>query len=591
MFLLKKFLFTLKFTLKAIPLWFFYTIANNILGVLCNILGSVMLINVVLTGISDGNDFSIIIMPVLIIQTIIVCGAICTSIYYGKVDPISRQKLSKKITYELVDNAFKTETSNIDNPEYLNEYNFVLGNAEKVTTGSVYILSNLLSNIFGLIFSIMIVGFINVEIIGLILVVMVVSLLISNILTKIKFKQDKEIVFSNRQKNYVERTYYMKKFALEIRTYPVSRCLTKIYDDGIKGAIKVIKKYGFKTSVLSFLKSYIQEIILYWGAMSIILIGLFDGNINISPANVIPMTVAVCGMSGYLISLLGTINSIKENDLYSDKIFRFMQCGSNNRQKKKCIKINNDFPTIKFNEVSFKYEKEAAFAIKKINLELLPGEKIAIVGANGSGKSTIIKLLLGLYENYSGDITIEDKKITEYSMQEYRNLFSVVQQDFQQYPCSIAENVLMDEVSANDVKRIKKSLEDVELELMLSDEDITNRDITSEFSSNGITLSKGQYQKIALARIFASDKKVIILDEPTSSLDPISEYKIFNHLLDRFNDKTIVIISHRLTATKNADKIYLIENGEIVESGTHRQLMDQNGKYKEMYSMQANKYI
>lgn len=149
----------------------------------------------------------------------------------------------------------------------------------------------------------------------------------------------------------------------------------------------------------------------------------------------------------------------------------------------------------------------------------------------------------------------------------------------------------MDSAVQSDVEKIKASLELVELNLNVSDDDLLTKPVTSEFCSDGLTLSKGQYQKLALARIFASDKNFIILDEPTSALDPIAEYKVFNRLLEHFHQKTVVIISHRLTATKNADMIYFIENGEIVESGNHQQLMESGGKYAEMYSLQAEKYL
>ena len=216
---------------------------------------------------------------------------------------------------------------------------------------------------------------------------------------------------------------------------------------------------------------------------------------------------------------------------------------------------------------------------------------MALVGANGSGKSTIVKLLLGLYTDYTGEIEVDNESISDFDMYSFRELFSVVQQDFQQYSCTIAENILMNSATKNDVVKIKDALELVDLHLNLSDDELLTKPLTSEFYSDGLILSKGQYQKLALARVFASNKKIVVLDEPTSALDPISEYKVFSRLLEHLHEKTVIIISHRLTATKNADKIYMIENGKIIESGKHQQLMDLGGKYAEMYSLQAEKYL
>lgn len=250
--------------------------------------------------------------------------------------------------------------------------------------------------------------------------------------------------------------------------------------------------------------------------------------------------------------------------------------------------------TIAIENVSFGYAANDKPVLENINLRFNPGEKIALVGVNGSGKSTIIKLLLGLYDHYSGEITINGEPIRKHDLQQYRKQFSVVQQDFQYYSCTVAENILMDKVdtSADAVsEQIGQAIHEVDLNLDRTPEELMNTYITSEFSTDGLSLSKGQYQKMAIARIFVSKRNFIILDEPTSSLDPVAEYQLFNHILEHFHDQTIIIISHRLTAAKSADKIYLIDEGTVKESGSHKQLMSQDGKYSELYRLQAEKYL
>ena len=576
-------------TIKTIPTWSIYTILNNVLGVLCNILGSVILVNIVLTGISLKKSFVAILFPVLIIQLIIMSGGICTSIYYGKIDPIARQKLNKSITSKLINNIMTTEIKNLDNTNFLDKFSFSINQVEGRTTGSIFLISNIISNVVGLITSITIIGFINFEIIALVILVIILSLIINQALTKIQFKSDNEIILPSRKKSYVERTYHMKKFALEIRLYPISKFLQNIYNSAVKDTLDIIHKYGFKIGVLTFIRSYNQEIILYWGSMAIILFNLFSGNMSIEPVSIVPVTVAIYGLSNYILALTGIFNTLKEHELYSEKLVECL-CMINDQQEKKTVDYSK-MHDICFLNVSFQYNEGEKFSLSNINLQFSAGEKVALVGVNGSGKSTIIKLLLGLYSDYSGKITIDNEPISNFDMQSFREQFSVVQQDFQQYPCTVAENVLMDSAEQIDVDKIKTSLECVDLNLDLTDEELLSKPITSEFCSDGLTLSKGQFQKLALARIFASNKNFIVLDEPTSALDPISEYKVFNRLLDRFQEKTIVIISHRLTATKNADRIYLIDNGEIAESGNHQQLMELHGKYAEMYSLQAEKYL
>ena len=589
--LFKRYAAMLRMTFKAIPLWATYTIMNNVFGVICNILGSIVLINIVLTGISQNKPLMEILIPVLLIQLIIMMGGIFTSIYYGKIDPISRQVLHKNITFRLLDNIMNTEIKNLDDSKFLDDFIFSVNQVEGRTTGSIFLISNLISNLTGLIASLAIIGFINFELAALVLLIVLISLLINNKLTKMQFKYDNEVILPSRKRNYVERTYHMKKYALEIRLYPISKFLTKIYNEAVKDIFSIIRKYGFKTGLLNFIRAYNQEIVLYWGSMLIILTKLSSGHMNIEPVSVIPVTIAVYGLSNYFLALTGIFNSLKEQELYSEKMFSFITPEKIIGESIKTSIDNEIKHSITFNDVSFRYNQDDKFSLENINFSFEPGEKIALVGLNGSGKSTIIKLLLGLYENYDGDIKIDGKSISACDMKQYREQFSVVLQDFQQYPCTIAENIFMDTAKEIKSEKIEELLKAVDLELNLSGDDLVSKSLTSEFNSEGLTLSKGQYQKIAIARIFANDKNFIILDEPTSSLDPISEYKVFNHLLEHFQNKTIIIISHRLTATKNANKIYLVDDGKIVENGSHSQLMQLGGKYAEMYTLQAEKYL
>lgn len=239
----------------------------------------------------------------------------------------------------------------------------------------------------------------------------------------------------------------MKKFALEIRLYPISKFLQNIYNSAVKDTLNIIHKYGFKIGVLTFIRSYNQEIILYWGSMAIILFNLFSGNMSIEPVSIVPVTVAIYGLSNYILALTGIFNTLKEHELYSEKLVEFL-CMTNDQQEKKTVDYSK-MHDICFLNVSFQYNEGEKFSLSNMNLQFSAGEKVALVGVNGSGKSTIIKLLLGLYSDYSGKITIDNEPISNFDMQSFREQFSVVQQDFQQYPCTVAENVLMGQRRTN----------------------------------------------------------------------------------------------------------------------------------------------
>ena len=295
----------LKLTYTTIPLWFLYTIFNSILGVVCSILGSIVLIDVVLTGISQNKSFIEIIIPVLFIQLVIILGGISTSIYYGKIDPIAKQILNKKITTQLIENAMTTELKNLDNSEYLNALSFSISQVEKRTTGSVYLISNTISSIVGLIFSLSFIGFFSVDVATLMSVVVAISFILNRLLIKVQFNYDVDKSLPERKKKYVERLYYMKKYALEIRLYPIKKVIDNVYNGAVKDIKALIRKYGFKIGLLIFVRSYLQEIVLYWGAMAILLYKLFFGKVALKPVSVIPITIAIYGLSNYILSLSG----------------------------------------------------------------------------------------------------------------------------------------------------------------------------------------------------------------------------------------------------------------------------------------------
>lgn len=251
---------------------------------------------------------------------------------------------------------------------------------------------------------------------------------------------------------------------------------------------------------------------------------------------------------------------------------------------------NNLLP-ITFRNVTFTYNGESKPSLKNINLTISPFEKIAIVGYNGAGKSTLIKLLLRLYDISEGEILLGDTNIKEFDTNSYRKDFGVVFQDFQIFAATLGENVAMDCTQEEDKKKILKSLyksnfgESIE-KLTLS----LDTPLTKEFQQTGVNLSGGEGQKVAIARVFFKSCKYAIMDEPSSALDPISEYKLNQNMIEISKDKTVIFISHRLSTTVMADRIYMLENGEIIEEGSHQELMNLNGKYAEMFNKQAEKY-
>lgn len=215
-----------------------------------------------------------------------------------------------------------------------------------------------------------------------------------------------------------------------------------------------------------------------------------------------------------------------------------------------------------------------------------------MVGYNGAGKTTLIKLIMRLYDPTDGSVQVNNADVKDYTVDSYRNLFSTAFQDYQLFSTSIEENVITDEYNEEkDTHRILSALGNSEFsEKQKELPKGIHTVLTREFDNEGVNLSGGEAQKIAISRVFAKPCDIVILDEPSSSLDPISEYELNKTMLSAAFDKTVILISHRLSTTRMADVIYMLENGQIIETGNHNELMAMNGKYAAMFLLQVEKY-
>jgi len=225
-------------------------------------------------------------------------------------------------------------------------------------------------------------------------------------------------------------------------------------------------------------------------------------------------------------------------------------------------------------------------------MHIKPGEKIALVGYNGAGKTTLVKLLMRLYDVKSGTILADGTDIRKYDVGKYRDTIGTVFQDFQIFAGNVKENVMLNVDDDCDEARIRQALTDSGLmsriDRMSSG---LNTELTTEFSKEGVNLSGGESQKLAIARVFYKDAGLMILDEPSSALDPIAEYQLNHAMLTATKDKTVIFISHRLSTTRIADRIIMLEDGRIVEQGSHEELLSKDGKYAQMWKVQAGAYI
>jgi ATP-binding cassette subfamily B protein len=224
-------------------------------------------------------------------------------------------------------------------------------------------------------------------------------------------------------------------------------------------------------------------------------------------------------------------------------------------------------------------------------LKINKGETVAIVGVNGAGKSTLVKLLLRFYDVDEGEILYNGINIKEYEVESLRNSFATVFQDYKNFAVSIYENVICHECSDEEKLLAQKALKQSGVwDKIQSLENGGETVLTKEFDKNGAGLSGGENQKVSTARLFAKDFDIAILDEPSSALDPVAEYEMYENLISATKDKTVVYISHRLSSAVLSDKIFVLGNGTVIENGTHSELVNADGEYAKMFALQAKSY-
>lgn len=373
----------------------------------------------------------------------------------------------------------------------------------------------------------------------------------------------------------------------EIKLFSVGKQFMSHWEESYQNGRKEALKTGLQTNILQAVQ-YLLEALYIIIVVACLGVDVWHGNISIGDyylyfANYALLFSAAAGISESVRDIFSLASEY-------DDFINFTEATAQGERNGNGISIPDKI-NIKFENVSFSYDDKPV--LKNLSFEWKQGEKIMLIGRNGSGKSTLIKLLCGLYSCNSGRILINGVDVKEYKQDSLYKMFGVVYQDFCHYQLSVRENLAIQRLeSANDDHELleylnRKNMSDV-LEKLNEGLDTT---LGRQFSENGIELSGGQWQKIAIARNEFGDRSCLIFDEPASALDFDSESGFFEDILrnDALN-KNILIISHKLSMGRLADKILYLENGKIAEQGTHDKLMQQNGKYAQMYKKQSELY-
>ncbi len=391
--------------------------------------------------------------------------------------------------------------------------------------------------------------------------------------------------------DYANRMFFLKQNAKDIRMTNIGNVLLEKLNVSSEKLNDIHTAYGVKKTFICAGDSLMKKILgdfatLFYLAWMVLVKCAYSFDVMAALWN------AYGTIKGNMERFVGSVREAHDNSIYIEKFLHFMEI-ENRIVSEKGLKIPVDTPvTIEFVDVSFSYDGEHKI-LDKLNVKINAREKVAIVGENGAGKSTLVKLLLRLYDPDEGRILVNGRDIRDYDADCWRkNICSVLVQDFQLFAATLYENVKMDLVDKKtDGSGLDRALSMVGLDDVIGRlPDKGDSAYSREFDEEGVVFSGGQKQKLALARVLFGKKSMAVLDEPSSALDPKAESEFNEMVFHMLTEQTLIIISHRLSTTKMADRILLIQNGRVAEDGAHDELMKKQGLYAKMFQMQAKRY-
>ena len=496
-------------------------------------------------------------------------------------------KISNKIKNDVNEKALQTDYKYYDSPEFFVRFTFAQETYPIHAQNVMMFLPDILRGIATMIAMIAIIVTVGPVLLGITVFFVILNALVG--LPAIKPTADYNVSLTDawRPLDYISRMLITKENAAELRSSGAGQKLLHTINVAMANFQKIYKRFIRKVAPFYLLQGAISPIqaacVLVYVIFFVIQgdksqIGLYAS-----------LTIASTALADSLNDAADSITQMLQCIANGEKVAAFFEAESEIEPAREgTLPAPEGNYEIAFKNVSFGYEN-TTFAIENLDLHIKPGQRIAIVGENGAGKTTLTKLLLRLYDVNDGAVLINGRNIKDYDIHQLRLHTGVVFQDIRILAMSLRDNL----TAYHDVpdEKLLEIIEKLELGDILKKAD-GNLDtmISREFTEDGIALSGGEAQKLMIARLFTGPFGLLILDEPSSALDPLAEARLLNHLLDVSNTATTIMIAHRLSTVRNFDMIYHIENGRIIESGTHDELMASKGKYYEMFISQGENY-
>lgn len=476
-----------------------------------------------------------------------------------------------------------------EKPDFYDKYTRALNECQLRGSIILYNSAYLLAGIASIVTAALIVADVDAVLLIFIVPMVMISLFFGKKTGDMYYKLDFSNTRDGRTGSYAKRVFYEKKYAGELRLFGIGRLLLDRHKKAYDEMQKRVREVRRKINVLETLKWIIYNLLST--ILPYLYIAFVLGSENAQTAAYIAMIPALSTLSWRTSNSVEQLVVLTKESAFVSNLREFLSYEP--KTDSNSLRPSPTLDDIEIKNMSFTYDGAEKPTLHNVNMTVRKGEKIAVVGHNGAGKTTLVKLIMGLYPVTDGEISISGANINKYEPKSFHRHFGTVFQDLQVFALPLSQNVLMRKPK-NDEER--KLIEDSLRKAQFGDKlDTLEKGIdtmvTKEFDENGIGLSGGEAQKIAIARVFARKPDIVILDEPSSALDPIAEYNMYKNMLTAAEGETVIFISHRLSATRDADRIYMFESGTVIEEGSHEQLIRLNGKYAEMWRVQAQNYL
>ena len=545
----------------------------------------------VINALQSGESFKSIMIFIGITIAVFASMALYNSYIQGYVAPVANASLNKQLYQMLFKKSSNVELECFENSDFYDKYTLAMKNADTNLYNTVDQLFGVLFGFVASIFAFLFMFQVDKLSVAFILFPIIGNFFFRRLINKLEYLRQQDLAPHNRRVDYINRVMYLKDYAKEIRLTNIFNLLKRQYSEAIKGMVEVIRKYIIRSVVyhwfwVMFTFSFIFEGLLIYGAWRTLV------SESMTLAQLAVITSMMVSTTWILIGFTDSVTASLKNGLFVEYLRSFLEYEEKIPEDYDGADPGTTIESIEFRNVAFAYKDLPV--LKNLNMKFEGKKTYALVGHNGAGKSTIIKLLLRFYDPTEGEILLNGRNIKEYNLQKYRALFATAFQDNRMFSMSVADNVTLGEdIPAEKREAIVTEalkLSGVYDKVMSLPKGIDTT-LTREFDDEGAVLSGGEFQKIVVSRAFARSCPVKVFDEPSSALDPIAEYQLFDNILKACKENTLLFISHRLSSVQNADHVFLLEQGQVKEEGTHRELLDRHGLYADMYQKQAENYL